>query len=131
MRLGEILVGRGLVTDAEIKAAMERQRIAGGQLGENLIALGYITDEQLEAVINSAPATPAGLSETGIASRNLLNLMIKFMHVEEVETVVELAERMKLPSLIVQQLMDQATQSRFVQALGVADSLALSIRSPE
>ena len=128
MRLGEMLVGRGLVTDAEIKAAMERQRIAGGRLGENLIALGYITDEQLEAVINSAPATPARLSETGIASRNLLNLMIKFMHVEGVETVVGLAERMKVPSLIVQQLMDQATQSRFVQALGVTDSLALSIR---
>ena len=128
MRLGEILVGRGLVTDAEIEAAMARQRIAGGRLGENLTALGYITEEQLESVINSAPATPAGLSETGIAPRSLLNLMIKFMHVEGVETVLDLAERMKLPRLIVQQLMDEATQLRFVQALGAAGSLALSIR---
>jgi hypothetical protein len=68
-----MLVGRGLVTDAQIEAAMARQRIAGGRLGENLIALGDITGEQLDSVINSAPATPAGLSETGRRNDQLSN----------------------------------------------------------
>jgi len=49
MRLGEILLRRGLVTDADIEAALALQRSEGGRLGDNLIALGRLTAEQLAA----------------------------------------------------------------------------------
>jgi hypothetical protein len=118
MRLGEILVRRGVVTIADIDAAINHRRTLGGRLGENLIALGRITAEQLSSVVADCPAMPRTLAETGISHGNLLNLMLKFMHLESCEIVPELADRMKLPYSLVQHLMDDAVQRGFVQALG-------------
>jgi hypothetical protein len=42
MNFGKLLVGRGLVTRADIDAALARQLVEGGRLGENLIALGLL-----------------------------------------------------------------------------------------
>jgi predicted ATPase with chaperone activity len=129
MSLGGLLVGRGLVTRADIDAALERQRAEGGRLGDNLVALGLLTAEQLLSVIHSAPPAPTAISETGISQRNLLNLLLKFMHLEACETVTELAGRMKLTHRVVQQLLDDATQQRLLQALGsVRGGIAASIR---
>ena len=129
MSLGGLLVGRGLVTRADVDAALERQRAEGGRLGDNLIALGLLTAEQLLSVIHAAPPVPTAISETGISQRSLLNLMLKFMHLEACETVTELAGRMKLTHRVVQQLLDDAAQQRLLQALGsVRGSIAASIR---
>jgi len=128
MRLGEILVKRELVTPAAISEALERQKTNGGRLGANLIALGYLTEEQLSSVIHGAPAAPNGPSATGISPRNLLSLLLKFMSVEGCETVLDLANRIKLPRLVVQQLFDEATQQKLVQATGASSSLGLSMR---
>ena len=129
MNLGELLVGRGLVTRADIDAALERQLVEGGRLGENLIALGLLTADQLSSVMHSTPVTPSTIAETAISQRNLLDLLLKFMHLGSCETVVELADRMKLPHRVIQQLLDDATHQRFVQALGSARTgIASSIR---
>jgi predicted ATPase with chaperone activity len=129
MSLGGLLVGRGFVTLPDLNEALERQRIEGGRLGENLIAMGLLTEEQLTSVIHATPPIPSAMSETGIPQRNLLNLMLKFMHLEACETVPELAARMKLPHRVVQQLLDDAAQQRLLQALGsVGGGIALSIR---
>jgi hypothetical protein len=128
MRLGEILVKRELVTPAAIFDALERQKANGGRLGENLIALGHLTEEQLSSVIHGAPAAPNGVSATGISARSLLNLLVKFMSVEGCETALDLANRIKLPRLVVQQLLEDATQQKLVQAIGASSSLGLSIR---
>src|SRR6266513_2276305 len=87
MQLGDILVSRGLVNAADIEAALARQLTEGGRLGDNLIAMGLLTAEQLAEVMNTAPAVPANLEETGISPRSLLNLMLKFMLIEGCETV--------------------------------------------
>ena len=98
MQLGDILVGRGLVTPADIEAALARQLTEGGRLGDNLIAMGLLTAEQLAEVINTAPAVPADLAETGISPRSLLNLMLKFMHVEALRDASSTSPTgMKLP----------------------------------
>ena len=129
MSLGGLLVGRGLVTLDDIDAALERQRTQGGRLGDNLIALGLLTAEQLLSVIHSTPPIPTAIAETGIPQRSLLNLLLKFMHLEACETVSELAGRMKLPRGVVQQLLDDAAQQRLLQALGsVRGGIAPSIR---
>jgi predicted ATPase with chaperone activity len=129
MQLGDILVGRGLVSAADIEAALARQLTEGGRLGDNLIAMGLVTAEQLAEVVNTAPAVPASLEETGISQRSLLNLILKFMLIEGCETVLELAERLKLPRRAVQQLLDELVQQKFAQAVGAAPGgLALSIR---
>ena len=129
MSLGGLLVGMGLLTLSDINEALERQRVEGGRLGENLIALGLLTEEQLTSVIYAAPPVPSTLADSGIPQRNLLNLVLKFMHLQACETVPELAARMKLPHRVVQQLLDDATQLRLLQALGsVGGGIGLSIR---
>src|SRR6266853_1830201 len=120
MQLGNILIGRGLVTAADIDAALARQLTEGGRLGDNLIAMELLTAEQLATVINTAPAVPASLEETGISARNLLNLLLKFMLVEGCETLLDLAERLKLPRRAVQQLLDEAVHQKLIQAVGAA-----------
>src|SRR5262249_54206157 len=105
MRLGEILVKRELVTPDAISEALERQKTNGQGLGANLIALGYLTEEQLSSVLHGAPAAPNGVSATGIPPRSLLCLLLKFMSVEGCETVLDLANRIKLPRLVVQQIV--------------------------
>ncbi len=126
MQLGDMLIARGLVTHADIDAALERQTKEGGRLGENLIAMGLVTADQIAAVVNSAPAIPSSVAETGITERNLLYLMIKFMHVEACETILQLAERMKLPRRLVQQLIEDAIHQRLIGATGATSDLALS-----
>src|SRR5689334_13308244 len=128
MRLGEILLKRELVTPAAISEALDRQKTIGGRLGANLIALGYLTEEQLSSVIHGAPAAPNRVAATGIPSRDLLSLLLKLMSVEGCETVLDLANRIKLPRLVVQQLFDEAIQQKLVQAMGASSSLGLSIR---
>jgi predicted ATPase with chaperone activity len=129
MHLGDILVGRGLVGATDVEAALARQLTEGGRLGDNLIAMGLLSAEQLAQVINTAPSVPGSVADTGVAQRSLLNLLLKFMHIEACETLLDLAERLKLPRRVVQQLLDEAVQQRLVQAVGAAPGgLALSIR---
>lgn len=129
MRMGEMLVSTGLIGPQDLELALRRQQVKGGRLHDNLIAMGLLSEEQLRAVVDSPPVAPAALNETGVVERNLLGLMLKFMLLESCETVVGLADRMKLPSRIISQLLDDATQQRFVQSMGAASSgMALSIR---
>ena len=126
MELGDRLVARGLVTPADVEAALARQVKDGGRLGENLIAMGVVTADQIAAVVNSAPAIPTSIEETGISDRTLLHLMLKFMHAEASETVLDLAEKMKLPRLLVQSLVQEAVRQRYIGATGATSDLALS-----
>lgn len=126
MQLGDMLVARGLVTQADVEAALARQVKEGGRLGENLIAMGLVTADQIAATINSAPAIPTTVAEVGISERNLQYLMLKFMQIEACETVLELADRMKLPRRLIQQLIEDAIHQRFIGATGATSDLALS-----
>ena len=96
MRLGEILLKRELVTPAAISEALDRQKTIGGRLGANLIALGYLTEEQLSSLLHGAPAAPNGVAATGVPSRDLLSLLLKLMSVEGCETILDLANRIKI-----------------------------------
>jgi len=58
MRLGELLVGQGLVTAEDVEAALHRQRQQGGRLGTHLVAMGVLTVEQLVIALR-------GLQEVG------------------------------------------------------------------
>ena len=53
MRLGEMLVAQGYVTQEQVDAALERQRREGGRLGANLVAQGVLTVEVLLATVKN------------------------------------------------------------------------------
>ena len=46
-RLGDLLVGEHIITEAQLGLALKEQRSSGRKLGSTLIHLGFITEEQL------------------------------------------------------------------------------------
>jgi predicted ATPase with chaperone activity len=126
MELGERLIAKGLASAADIDAALARQVTDGGRLGDNLIALGVVTADQIASIVNAAPAIPTSIEDSGVSERNLMNLMLKFMHAEASETVLDLAERMKLPRSLVSKLVEEGLRQRFIGATGATSDLALS-----
>ena len=118
LRLGDVLLMRGLVAVKDLQAALDRQRKQGGPLGESVIALGLLSPEQLQAVLRETPAVPFTVDATGVSRSALLGLMLKFMRMEGCETLPELSARTKLHQAVLQELLAEATIQRLVQALG-------------
>jgi hypothetical protein len=58
-RLGELLVESGAITDAQLEAAIKRQRQQGGRLGTNLVELGFIDERALAKVLSEQLKIPA------------------------------------------------------------------------
>jgi predicted ATPase with chaperone activity len=127
MKLGNILVAKGLVSAADINQAIEHQNTNGGRLGDSIIALGLLTKEQIDKVLDDAPQAPISMSDTGIDPVFLLELAIKGMYTENLETASQIAESIKLSSTIVNQLLQVAKERKLVEALassGAGGSMA-------
>ena len=118
MRLGDILLYRGLVSKEGLEEALKRQRERSGRLGEHLIDLKLISHEQLQAVLEETPTSPVRVAETGINRASLLGLMLKFMRTDNCETLPDIASRMCLPHSVIQELIDEASTQKLVQTLG-------------
>jgi DNA-binding MarR family transcriptional regulator/energy-coupling factor transporter ATP-binding protein EcfA2 len=120
MNLGEILVAKGLVPAEDIKRALEHQRQNGGRLGESIVALGFLTHEQINKVLEDAPQAPLTAATTGIDPALLLELAMKGMLTENLELASQIAESLKLSNAIVNQLLNEAKERKFVEPLAVA-----------
>ncbi len=52
MPLGETLIRKGQLTQAQLDKALDEQKKSQGKrIGEILVALGYVTDEQVKAAL--------------------------------------------------------------------------------
>jgi type IV pilus assembly protein PilB len=49
--LGEMMVGSGLINEAQLRKALDDQKKRGGKLGELLVSLGYITEHDFAATL--------------------------------------------------------------------------------
>ena len=122
MKLGNILVAKGLVTAEKINRAVEHQKTNGGRLGDSIIALGFLTKDQIDKVLDEAPQAPVSLADTGVDPVFLLELAIKGMYTENLETASQIAESIKLSSTIVNQLLQVAKERKLVESLASASS---------
>ena len=120
MKIGNILVAKGLATAADINRAAEHQLANGGRLGDSIVALGILTHEQIEKVLKEAPQAPTTISDTGVDPASLLELAIKGMYSENLETNSQIAEALKLSSNIVNLLLMDAKERKFVEALATS-----------
>jgi hypothetical protein len=124
MRLGEVLVAHNFVTVGAVEAALARQRGQGGRLGDNLVALGHMTTQQFAAamaeILATTPSAPATVQEAGLVPGQAVNLILKFMLRDSLETAPDLAAALKLPAQVVSELLDEATRRKFLRALGTA-----------
>lgn len=120
MRLGDILVAKGLVTEDDIAAAMEQQRTQGGRLGDILVSAAKIQAADLDAIMQESPSPPTTIEETGISLQDLLSLAMKTIYAGGAETTSSVADVLKLPNRIVQLVLDQAKDRRLLEVLGAA-----------
>jgi DNA-binding MarR family transcriptional regulator len=120
MNLGDILVAKGVVSAKDVRLALDYQREKGGRLGENLVTLGMLTKEQIDKVLEEAPQAPLTAAATGIDPALLLELVMKGMLTESLESGSQIAEALKLSTTIVNPLLNEAKERKFVEALAVA-----------
>ena len=120
MKLGDILVAKGMLSVDDINRALAYQTANGTRLGDSIVALGLLTKEQIDKVFDEAPQAPLSLSETGIDSVQLLELVIKGMYSENLETASQLADALKLSSGIINQLLNEAKERKLLEALAAS-----------
>ncbi len=120
MNFGNLLVAKGLVSAQDIDQAINHQQAHGGRLGDSIIALGLLTKEQIDEVLTDAPQAPAMVDSTGIDPVFLVELAIKGMYAENLETVSQLVKSLKLSNTIVNQLLQIATERKLVEALAAS-----------
>jgi predicted ATPase with chaperone activity len=117
MKLGNILVAKGLVTGEDINRAIEHQNENGGRLGDSIVALGLLTKDQIDKVLDEAPQAPISMNDTGLDPVFLLELVVKGMYTENLETASQIAESIRLSSAIVNQVFQIAKERKLVEAL--------------
>lgn len=63
-KLGQLLITSSIISEEQLKQALNVQKKEGGRLGTNLVKLGFITEEKLVAFLSKQYAVPAiNLSE--------------------------------------------------------------------
>lgn len=130
MEIGSLLVAKGLISGEDIQKAVDHQRTHGGRLGDSIVTLGFMTQAQIDEVLTDAPQAPATMQATGIDAVFLLELMIKGMYAESLESASQLVSSLKLSNTIVNQLLQVATERKLVEALssGAGSGLRAELR---
>jgi len=82
LKIGEILISSGLITEEQLKAALSGQRQLGGTVGENLIRLGYITEE----VLLNALSEQTGLQHINLARVEVPPSIQRLIHLDTVRS---------------------------------------------
>jgi hypothetical protein len=122
MNVGDVLVAKGLVSSEDINQAINHQTANGGRIGDSLVSLGILTSAQIEEVLADAPQAPMMVAGTGIDAVFLLELAMKGMYAENLETASQLVEALKLSSTAVNQLLQDAKDRKLVEAMAAATS---------
>src|SRR4030066_361223 len=58
-RLGQLLIASHIITEVQLREALDLQRREGGRIGTNLVKLGYVTEEKLVAFLSRQYNVPA------------------------------------------------------------------------
>ena len=115
MRIDEVLIGANLVSLDEIAAAQRRQVQEGGDIASNLIALGVVSQATLDRVIRISPPEPTSLEQLEIKESDLLDLLMKLIQVQGLETAAQIAASIKLPLPLARELGDLATARQLIR----------------
>ena len=67
IRLGDLLVNKGLITAKQLDDALQEQKLSGNKLGTSLVKLGFMTEKQLVSFLSKHYGVPAiDLSEVEV-----------------------------------------------------------------
>jgi hypothetical protein len=122
MRIGDLLLRAKLVTAEQVARALELQIEQGGRLGDNLVAIQAIGREELDTFLHRIPAEPADVAETGMEANELLNLLLKLIYKNRLESLAEFIDAIKLPAHIVVGLVRVAVDRKLIATMGLRNS---------
>lgn len=126
--LGENLKEKSLITEDQLRQALERQRLCGGRLGENLVALGFITKENIESTFKRIPTSPASVEETGLGLSFIADLVLKHTATMGDFTLSELSNRVKLPISILDKVLEKLRVDHMLEVKGAGQISRLSYK---
>lgn len=118
MKIGELLVASGIVTDEQVARAVDHQHRTGVRIGEALVALGAITAQGLDEFMRRIPKEPTRIEATGLDEGFLVTHVIKQMFVERHDNVVEVSRAIKLSPGIVSDLVQLAVDRALLRTVG-------------
>lgn len=126
--LGQKLKNKSLVSEDQVRQALERQRLCGGRLGENLIALDFITEADLESVFNRVPPSPKTVEETGLDLSFIADLVLKHTAFMGEFSLSDLAERVKLPVSVLDKVVEKLRIESMLEVKGAGQISKLSYK---
>lgn len=121
MAIGELLLAKGIINEAQLNKVLHQQKIAGGRIGDNLVALGYLRREELEAILQEPPSVPKSMDETGLETNFLLNCLLRTMYISALQTIPELSEQIKLTRVVIEELLIFAKKEALVEIRGPSE----------
>lgn len=125
MNFGNLLVAKGLISTEQISQAIRHQQRTGGRLGDSIVKLGMLTKEQIDEVLADAPQQPTTVDGTGLDLVFLLELALKGMYSENIETGSQLGAALKVSSTVVGQILQAAQERKLVETLAAASNNSL------
>lgn len=127
-QIGSRLVEQGIITEKQLELAVKRQKVHGGRLGTNLSALGFIRDEDLNSVFHRTPRPPRSFDETGIEYAQIEGLILKHILLVGEFMLSEMAERVKLPVFLVEQVLDALKKERLIEVTGASSYTSMAYK---
>jgi len=121
--LGWKLLAAKLITETQLKEALEKQKIQGGRLGENLIELGFITLEEFNSFLKKYPYCPKTVEDTGLELMFLAELVLKHILFMGEFRLADISERMKLPGSVLDGVVEYLQRNKFVEVKGATQYL--------
>lgn len=119
--LGQHLLEQHVVTEEQLKKALERQRLHGGRLGHNLVSLGYISPAELDTFFRRTPAAPKTVDDTGLELSFIADLIMKhILHMGEFK-LSDLEESIKLPASVLDPAVEMLRREKLIEVKGAAE----------
>ena len=75
LRIGELLISAGVLTDVQLEEALQKPRTEGERIGDVLVRLGFVTETQLTQTLSQQLSVPWVSLYHVEFSRQLLNLV--------------------------------------------------------
>jgi energy-coupling factor transporter ATP-binding protein EcfA2 len=119
--LGGQLVKEKVITIKQLQKALERQRLHGGRLGYNLIALGFTTPGEIDTFLKRRPGALTTVEDTGLELSFIADLIMKHVLFAGEFTLKDISESIKLPSSIVDTVIETLRRDRFIEVKGAAE----------
>jgi hypothetical protein len=116
MNLAQRLIKAGVLTHEQLAPALYRQKSARGFLAKHLLDLNLVDPMVLAKFVSSHPQVPQSFEETGLPRNLLTQLLLKHAIYHDSVTVRHMAQELKIPKHLVQEIVDYLKGLHYLEA---------------